>query len=544
MRIGGGMKSFTSGLISGLSGGFTQQWDKQAQAANQKKKQQLDDYLRVAENPNLPDDQRWRAWKEVEGLLGPGKGKGKAGGQPNPILDRVKGLIFGQKPQGGMTEKNLATGQPAAGTAGSTPGSGFPGSAAPPTPQSLPTGQNPQTGRPSQGTGSAATDPNEPRAQSAPVAPPYQQQLENRLAAAQESGNQFAIQRKERALDTFQEKMAVETGRAEAQAEVARIRADAQQAKSDADLLKQKIKDEDDATLKKELAKQKVEFDKEVKRLTAELADASEKLKAADREALKKTVPGKAAGATNGGGPTPAPPKTEGGWRSSALNEIITDDKPSFGLGKSGDRDAYNAARLELMNELGPDGAAALRAQYKAGNTGLATLVKQRDTVGAFENTFEADLSNARKAADNVPRGAAKVFTNWQQLASANLSDNSNLAKFRVATQTAINQYARLMFSATGGGTSTDTARKDAEALLSTAMAKGAYNGALDQMQLEVKNRTAGLDSEIQRQIGQLSKNAGGGGRGGNQSPAQPAASGGKTGDAAADQYLQSIGHQ
>jgi hypothetical protein len=190
--------------------------------------------------------------------------------------------------------------------------------------------------------------------------------------------------------------------------------------------------------------------------------------------------------------------------RALAQRQILTGEKPSFGLGKSKDRDAYNRALAEeLRND--PDSASA-RAAYKAGSANLGQLAKVRGQVGAFEDAFQADLKNAETAAANVPRGSSKKFNSWVQLAQANLEDDPELAAFRVATQTAVNQYARLMFSATGGGTSTDSAREHAEGLLNTAMGKGSYGAALKQMQLEVKNRTAGLDKEIDEQKKNLGK--------------------------------------
>jgi hypothetical protein len=189
---------------------------------------------------------------------------------------------------------------------------------------------------------------------------------------------------------------------------------------------------------------------------------------------------------------------TDEEFRALAQRQMITGEKPGFGLGKSADRDRYNKVYAEeLLKD--PDSAAA-RAAYKAGTANLTQLSKIRGQIGSFEDAFQADLKNAREAATSVPRSSVKLYNNWQQLAKANLEDSPELAAFRVATQTAINQYARLMFSATGGGTSTDSARAHAEDLLNAAMASGAYEAALTQMNKEAKNRTKGLDDEIEKQ--------------------------------------------
>jgi hypothetical protein len=189
--------------------------------------------------------------------------------------------------------------------------------------------------------------------------------------------------------------------------------------------------------------------------------------------------------------------------REIADFEITTGRKPSFGLGKSADRDRYNAIFADQL-ERNPQ-AAADRATYQAGKANLTQLTRMRGQISSFEDAFQADLQNAKDAADNVSRGSMRTFNSWQQFAQANLEDNPQLAAFRVATQTAINQYARLMYSATGGGVSTDSSRAHAEELLNTAMATGAFSAALSQMQKEAKNRVAGIDQEIKGQTEILS---------------------------------------
>jgi hypothetical protein len=91
------------------------------------------------------------------------------------------------------------------------------------------------------------------------------------------------------------------------------------------------------------------------------------------------------------------------------------------------------------------------------------------------------------------------------QLFSAKATDNPELAEFAVYAQTAINQYSRLVSSASGGGVSTDAARQEAIAILNKNMAKGAFNAALNAMQKEAKNRVSGIQTEIDKQKKRLS---------------------------------------
>jgi hypothetical protein len=98
--------NFTTGLIGGLVGGFSDEWEKQDQAKRAEKQKQLENHLKLI--AVAPDDQKDELWQKMQaedmwGMAGGGKGKGKGGktgATPNPVLDRLKGLIFGQHPGG------------------------------------------------------------------------------------------------------------------------------------------------------------------------------------------------------------------------------------------------------------------------------------------------------------------------------------------------------------------------------------------------------------------------------------------------------------
>ncbi len=548
--------SFATGLSEGLVKGFTDYEGKKHEAETQQRTQDLERWTRIATSADLPDEDRQHALQQIQGIMQGKKQGGKSGGGPlSPILQQLHKLIgasHAQKPMGnpgehggdlvgkakgnfpgggGMTE-NLPNGQPAPGTAGSQPS---------PTPLNVA-----PNGRPTlQGTGPAAGDPqSQPGVAPAPqTRPPVQtgNPLDAQIKQAQSlldaipPEKTFARERAQKALDALQsEKTKGEAAdyydeRKQSRLETGREALEkikTQAASDKQEMVDRHKKELEDAKLEggKALEAAKAAHAKELKELADKDAAELKKYIAEHPTSKKATAP--EAAIKTGQGVTGS--KDDATTKASALYGLMTNHNPSFGLGKSNQRDAYNKARAEIIDDLGPDGVAKLQASYKAGSGALANVVKQRATVGAFENTFESDLDNARKAAEDVPRKQASLFNSWQQLAQAKLADNSPLAKFRVATQTAINQYARLMFSATGGGTSTDTARADAEKLLSTAMAQGSYGAAIDQMQLEVKNRTKGLDAEIQKQLSEIGEGGGqtpktGAGRGGAQPAAQAA---------------------
>ena len=118
--------------------------------------------------------------------------------------------------------------------------------------------------------------------------------------------------------------------------------------------------------------------------------------------------------------------------RTLADREIHQSIKPIFGRGADPNRTRYNAILAEQYRN-DPDAASAASA-YKAGSANLTQLTKVRGTVSSFEDAFKLDLGNAEEAAKAVPRSSAKLFNSWSQLASANLTDNPELAAFKVAT--------------------------------------------------------------------------------------------------------------
>lgn len=298
------MSNFGIGLTEGLVNGWSQQKEKQDQIKRSETQQQIDNYLTLARAQDVPDEKRQWALDQATGLM-QGKKPGQGKNAPNGITARLaKMLGMAHGGQQGMTE-NTPNGKPAPGTAGSQPGAGFPQQPQGPAP----TGQNPQTGRPSilQGNGAPPREGGQDNnaapagADQPPAQPPsYQDQLQKRLEAAQKSGNSFATQRAQKALDDFAEKRELEVGRADAQAEVARIRADAIRDKAEADAVHKKelqdVRDsdaKDRATAIEDLkAQHKKENDDREGKLKRDLQDAEDKA----RESLKKAVPGKAAG--------------------------------------------------------------------------------------------------------------------------------------------------------------------------------------------------------------------------------------------------------
>ncbi len=505
------MPGFGQGLTTGILNGWNQQQQRKDELARNQRQQDISNYLAMAQADNLPDDKRQWALDQAAQLMQgkkPGQGKGNA---PNGItqrLARMLGMAHGNGQQQGQQLPQQG-GQP---MSEAIPGGQ--GTSAAPT---LPTGQNPQTGRPSITQGDQA----QPQTQ-APVEPSYEDQLKSRVAAAQKSGNQFALRRAQDALDKYQTAKESSEAKAASAEEIANIRANSVREVADLKAQQaeelQKLRDSDSKDRAKAIEDLKAQNAKDLEDLRAKHKKELEDIEAKARKDLKQT-PG--AGSPREAAQSASESSNPETLRTSVLYEIMTGQRPAFGLGKSAQRDAYNEERAKVIEELGPQ-AEQLKAAYKAGNSGLTRAITQRVQIGAFENTFQKAIDQAEDASSNVPRSDARLFNSWQQLAQANLTNNPELARFKVAAQTAINEYSRIVSSATGGGVSTDTARREAENILNTAMSKGSFSAALEQMKKEADFRTQGLDQEINRMVGQLGQSPSGPGRGGTPTPPPP----------------------
>lgn len=186
--------------------------------------------------------------------------------------------------------------------------------------------------------------------------------------------------------------------------------------------------------------------------------------------------------------------------RALAKRELEQHIKPSFGLSaKDPNRSKYNRILAEELVK-NPGNASAF-AKYKAGVATVDQLTKVAGIVGSLEGAFKLDIQNAEEASANVDRSSLGKYNKWTQFLAANLTDHPELAAYRVAVQTAVNQYARIMSTgARGGGTTSVNAQQHAEELLNAAMPKGTLNAALAQMRKEADNVVTGLNEQIENQ--------------------------------------------
>ncbi len=188
--------------------------------------------------------------------------------------------------------------------------------------------------------------------------------------------------------------------------------------------------------------------------------------------------------------------------------QVTTGVKPGimFGLGKNDpNRVAYTIALADAYDKY--PNATALQAAFKAGSAGLGQLNKMRDMVDAYEEDFKLDIQKAEEAAEDVPRTQSSKINSIEQLIKGEWSDYPELQKFQNYATTAANKYAKLVSSGSGGGVTTDDARRDAYRILNTSLAKHSFAAAVESLKVDAQNRLTAFDTAITKQEDKLKAN-------------------------------------
>ena len=188
----------------------------------------------------------------------------------------------------------------------------------------------------------------------------------------------------------------------------------------------------------------------------------------------------------------------------SALSQRfgVTGEIPGMGMGR-----ASTEARTKVLNQWAsdmqkagqtPQDQVAAQAAYKASRQELGSLQSQRGKVMAFAATAEKNLALAGKLSEKVGRTGVPVINRWVVAGKRSIAGDPDVASFDAALRTAINEYARVTSSATGGGVTSDQARKEVENILNSAQTPQQVKAVIATLHKEIGNRKAGYDEQIQ----------------------------------------------
>lgn len=218
-------------------------------------------------------------------------------------------------------------------------------------------------------------------------------------------------------------------------------------------------------------------------------------------------------GAGSVGKPTPGKGGMIAGMTPDAIDIAATSYRstgkmPSTGWGILGQlqKAAIANRAAEQAKELGQDSKAVFLEQQgmKANTTALNQVTKQRSMVLAFEDTAIKNADQVLQASSQVDRTGSPAINRWILAGRKSIAGDPAVARLDLAMRAFINEYARVTSSVTGGGVTSDTARKEIETALNSAMAVDQVKAVIGQAKIEMENRRQGYDDQINELKGQI----------------------------------------
>lgn len=176
---------------------------------------------------------------------------------------------------------------------------------------------------------------------------------------------------------------------------------------------------------------------------------------------------------------------------------------PPMGMGKAGA--TVRQAIINRAAELNPDANIAQnKASYGADTGSLKKLQAQTDAVSAFESTAAANSKILDDVLKRTPDIGAK-FLNKPLRAIEGQLGSEDVAAFNTIRQSVQNEYARIISNPNLSGTMSDSARKEAETLLSPDATVGQIRAALKILKAEAANRHKSYQDQIGTIKGRMS---------------------------------------
>jgi hypothetical protein len=173
-------------------------------------------------------------------------------------------------------------------------------------------------------------------------------------------------------------------------------------------------------------------------------------------------------------------------------------DLPPLGMGKDAaalrQRILGKAAQIAIDKGINGGQANLIHADLKANTRSLGDLTKLRTFVESAERTASLNADQVLRTAPAGVGGSAPIFNRWIQAGRKNVSGDPALSRFSLAVDTLANEYAKVMTTNTGtGGTTSDSARAEAHALLSKADTLQQLQATIHQMRIDMNNRRTAL---------------------------------------------------
>lgn len=173
---------------------------------------------------------------------------------------------------------------------------------------------------------------------------------------------------------------------------------------------------------------------------------------------------------------------------------------PSMGRGTQG---AVNTAMIlkeaaasAAEDGVTPEAQRLNQVANKASAQALGQLVKQKNLILAFEKTAQLNANLVLQESEKVDRLGSPAVDRWLQAGQKNVLGDPAVARLHLAVRTFVNEYARVTTSVTGGGITSDTARKEIEDLLRAAHTKEQVREVISLARTELGNRKLAYEQQ------------------------------------------------
>jgi hypothetical protein len=186
---------------------------------------------------------------------------------------------------------------------------------------------------------------------------------------------------------------------------------------------------------------------------------------------------------------------------ASSKRYAQTGQLPPMGMGKAGAQ-ARAAVINKWAEDLNSSGSTveeqvAKQNALKASSAELKKLQGQRGVVLAFAKTADKNLDIVEKLSGKVNRTGIPVINRWLNAGKRSVTGDKDLAAFDAALRTAINEFAKVTSSATGGGVTSDAARREVESLLNDKHTPEQIQSVINTLRQEMGNRESAYDEQI-----------------------------------------------
>lgn len=199
-----------------------------------------------------------------------------------------------------------------------------------------------------------------------------------------------------------------------------------------------------------------------------------------------------------------APSLTPAGIDAAAKLYAKDGTLPPMGMGKQG-----AAVRTKIINraaELFPDlDLASNKADFKANQGALTQLQKQRDAIGAFEQTAGKNIDIFLKEAGKVVDTGSPMMNTVARMVSGKMLGSSDQAGYDAARQVAINEIAKITSNPNLAGSLSDSARHEVDAFNPREATLKQSVEVMRLLKQDMANRTIAMDNQLKEIRGRIS---------------------------------------